>query len=218
MAWVEASFAQQAKFLQKNSCASTQIWTILALQKFCDIRNLVRTPLPMQNPSTDRYTTSPSTNTYSASVPISIYRELGAELQAAKVMLDSLNAKNQQLAKQNQQLRQEVEKVVQSAQYLQQVVDSFEENRVEKPSVVSSEPRLAASVPRIDFPPLPNDDPPAYTEAFVFEQNESRPSRASSDGFSDINGWVLVVAILAIVLTAFGAGFLVVRPLLENNR
>jgi hypothetical protein len=52
----------------------------------------------------------------------------------------------------------------------------------------------------------------------VIEQEEPRPRRTShSEGLSDINGWFLVVAILGIVLTAFGAGFWVVRPLLNNS-
>jgi len=49
-------------------------------------------------------------NPYLLSVPLSVYRELAAELQAAEAMLDSCNAQNQHLAKQNQQLRQEISK------------------------------------------------------------------------------------------------------------
>jgi TolA-binding protein len=87
----------------------------------------------MQNPSTDRYTVPPSTNKYSASVPISVYRELAAELQAAQTTIDSLRSQNQQLVKQNQQLQQQVEKVVHSAQHLQQIVSSFSGTAVPNP-------------------------------------------------------------------------------------
>jgi hypothetical protein len=38
------------------------------------------------------------------------------------------------------------------------------------------------------------------------------------EGLSDVNGWILIVVIAGIVLTAFGAGFLLVRPLLDNSR
>jgi cell division protein FtsB len=79
----------------------------------------------MQNPPTDRYTPSTSANKYSASVPISVYRELAAELQSAQATIDSLKAQNQNLVKQNHQLQQQVDKVVQSAQHLQQIVGSF---------------------------------------------------------------------------------------------
>ncbi|MBE9128845.1 MULTISPECIES: hypothetical protein [unclassified Coleofasciculus] len=189
---------------------------------------------PMQNPSTDRYTQPTAANPYCPSVPISVYRELAAELQAAQAMLDSLNGQNKQLVKQNQQLRQEVENVLKSAQHLQQVVDSFSPvSGVEMPRrkpVMSSEARLGATastqrgtanVPVVEFPP-PNRAPESsgspYRETLVIEQEDTRSRRtSSSEGFSEVNGWFLIVAIVLIVLTAFGTGFLIVRPLLNNN-
>lgn len=189
----------------------------------------------MQNPPTDRYASSTSSNAYCPSVPISVYRELAAELQAAQAKLDSLTAQNQQLVKQNQQLRQEVEKVVQSAQHLQQVIASFGMTaRVEMPSqqsVMQPEPRpMTPPPPRPptsaspeDFPPPPPKtklEPPTspYSGTYVIEQEESRSRRTSpGEGLPGVNGWLLAVAILLIVLTAFGTGFLIVRPLLNNN-
>ena len=58
----------------------------------------------------------------SPSVPISVYRELAAELQATRVMVDSLNAKNQDLTLQNQKLRQEIHRFAQSAMALNSLV------------------------------------------------------------------------------------------------
>lgn len=58
---------------------------------------------------------------YAPTVPMSVYRELSAELQASKAMLDSLNQQNQQLARQNQQFRQEIERLSASALNLQQI-------------------------------------------------------------------------------------------------
>lgn len=190
---------------------------------------------PMQNPPTERYTPPTSTNTYCPSVPISVYRELAAELQAAQAMLDTLKAQNQQLVKQNHQLRQEVEKVVHSAQHLQQIVGSFGmEGRVEAPHsrpAMQSEPRSVApnpssrssgSVAGVEFPPPPQhleSDTSPYSQTLIIEQEETRSRRHShSEGVSDVSGWMLVVAILLIVLTAFGTGFWLVRPLLTNNK
>ncbi|MEQ9469423.1 MAG: hypothetical protein RIG88_01955 [Roseitalea porphyridii] len=186
----------------------------------------------MQNPPTDRYTPSTTANNYCPSVPISVYRELAAELQAAQAMLDSLNGQNKQLVKQNQKLRQEVEKVLQSSQHLQQVVDSLTPvTGVEMPrrQSIPSEPRPIPSIPksapsrlRVDVsPPHPKLDPPSspYREGLVIEQEEPRSRHTSaSEGHREVNGWVLIVAIVLIVLTAFGTGFLIVRPLLKNNR
>ncbi|MEQ8972182.1 MAG: hypothetical protein RIE73_17525 [Coleofasciculus sp. C1-SOL-03] len=189
----------------------------------------------MQNPPTDRYTPSTAANTYCPSVPISVYRELAAELQAAQAMLDSLNGQNKQLVKQNQKLRQEVEKVLQSTQHLQQVVDSLTPvTRGEMPrrQSIPSEPHPTPSIPKSPKsapsrvgvevpPPHPQLDPLSspYRESFVIEQEDSRSRRTSaSEGHREVNGWFLVLAIVLIVLSAFGAGFLIVRPLLNDNR
>src|SRR5919202_1590578 len=173
----------------------------------------------MQTPPTNRHSQKPS-NPYSPSVPISVYKELAAELQEAREMVQSLKSQNQQLVKQNQQLRQQVEKVVQSAQHLQQIVASFGSvSEAEVPRPQSPPPR-AASIPEEFAPPPHNPEPvpPPYTETLVIEQEDSRAHRSpSSEGLSDVSGWMLLVAILLIVLTAFGTGFLIVRPLLNNN-
>jgi hypothetical protein len=185
----------------------------------------------MQTPPTDRYNQKPS-NPYSPSVPISVYRELAAELQESRDIVESLKSQNHQLVKQNQQLRQQVEKVVQSAQHLQQIVASFgsvSDAEVPRPQpTMPPEPRFvapppppprAASIPEEFVPPPQNPEPvpPPYTETLVIEQEE-RPRRTPpSEGLSDVSGWMLLVAILLIVLTAFGLGFLIVRPLLNNS-
>jgi hypothetical protein len=188
----------------------------------------------MQNPSTDRYAPPTSANKYSASVPISVYRELAAELQAAQTTIGSLKSQNQKLVKQNQQLQQQVDKVVQSAQYLQEIIGSFSTpSQVDVPRpkpVTPPEPRHTsppaphrpvASTPAVEFPSSFQDSEPEspYSETVVIEQEAPRSRRTShSEALSDINGWMLLVAILLIVLTAFGTGFLIVRPLLNNNK
>lgn len=193
----------------------------------------------MQNSSTERYS-APMTNKYSASVPISVYRELAAELQAAQTTVDSLKSQNQQLVKQNQQLQQQVEKVVHSAQHLQQIVSSFSgaastthfEVPRAKPMPLPVEPQrpLAPPPPHhheenlhvVDFPPaFPDEaDFSPYSETVVIEQEDTRVRRpvVRSEGGTEVNGWMLIIAILLIVLTAFGTGFLIVRPLINGNK
>ncbi len=51
---------------------------------------------------------------YAPSVPMSVHRELAAELRANKAVIDSLNSRNQQLLDQNQRLKQEIHNVVQA--------------------------------------------------------------------------------------------------------
>ena len=60
------------------------------------------------------HTKTPSHKKYAPSVPMSVYRELAAELRANKAVIDSLNDRNQQLLEQNQRLKQEIHSVVQA--------------------------------------------------------------------------------------------------------
>ncbi|ARV58665.1 hypothetical protein BZZ01_08445 [Nostocales cyanobacterium HT-58-2] len=69
-------------------------------------------------------TPAPNTQTYSPAVPISVYRDLAAELQAVQAKLDGLNVQNQQLVQENQVLRQEIAKAVESVLRLQKLVDA----------------------------------------------------------------------------------------------
>lgn len=190
----------------------------------------------MPNPQTDGYAPPTTANQYRASVPISVYRELAAELQATQAMMDSLNAQNQQLVQQNQKLRQEVAKVLQSTENLQKVFTSLDSaNQVSgevpssrtvrqpepRPPAPAPQPRSKSSFPQDEFtPPRQPQEPPRspYKETLVIEQEERRPRRThQSEGVSEVSGWWLIVAILLIVLTAFGTGFLIVRPLLNSD-
>jgi small-conductance mechanosensitive channel len=161
----------------------------------------------------------PSASAYSPSVPISLYREVTAELQATKTTMEALTQQNQQLAKQNQQLRQEIERAAQSAIHLRQIVTNL-------PPVGSAE----ISTPRMEpiEPPIPTmpSRPPVtpkpsraeVAETIVYEQ-ESQPRRKiqSDKKSAELGGWWLGLVILLIVITAFGTGFLIVRPLLPSS-
>ncbi|WP_026082681.1 hypothetical protein [Mastigocladopsis repens] len=68
--------------------------------------------------------TPPHTQAYSPSVPLSVYGELAAELQAVQTKLDALNGQNQQLVQENHLLRQEIAKAIESVLRLQKLVDS----------------------------------------------------------------------------------------------
>lgn len=180
--------------------------------------------------------TSPSSQTYSPSVPISLYREVVAELQTARETLDSLKSQNQLLIKQNQQLRQEIENVVHSAVHLQTVVDSLEPVRMNgasqsatpHPEIPSDMPRRTPSSPGeaaiygnsansafaiADLEGTNGAEEPLFTEESEQRYRRStRPMRTSDTG-----GLWLLVAVILIVVSAFGAGYWVVRPLLMKR-
>ena len=198
----------------------------------------------MQNTTLSDNTSPENSNSYSPSVPISLYREVTAELQAAQAMLDSLKTHNQQLVQQNQQLRREVETVVQVSQQLQQVVNSAQSvtqtGIPQMPSVkfnFSVEPELPAPVTSRINSTVPQ---PPQTVAFPFPLLEPSPTAASipeplpeklftevpetpyrvrsqPKKASDLSGLWLAIAIFLIVIAAFGGGYLVVRPLLKGK-
>ncbi|MEG4840321.1 hypothetical protein [Microcoleus sp. B9-D4] len=198
----------------------------------------------MQNTTLSDNTSPENSNSYSPSVPISLYREVTAELQAAQAMVDSLKTHNQQLVQQNQQLRREVETVVQVSQQLQQVVNSAQSitqtGMPQMPSVkfnfsieppppppVTSQTNSAIPQPpqTVAFPfPLPEPEPTATSmpqplPEKLFTEVPETPYRVRSQlkKTSDLSGLWLAIAIFLIVIAAFGAGYLVVRPLLMKK-
>lgn len=192
---------------------------------------------PPYNAANGGYNAPTSAGNNGRSVPISIYRELAAELQATRVMLESLNNQNHQLSQQNQLLRREIEKLVHSALYLKQVSDSSQpgsrhseythpEMRMEPPSrsipdlrqiTRRPQPPSAVNSSMLGVEAFDEGEPvlPIFQEKLVTEQAEGRYRRSSQlDRNAEISGWWLTVAIVLIVVTAFGAGYLFMRPLL----
>lgn len=192
---------------------------------------------------------STTQNPYAPSVPIPVYRELAAELQATKAMLESLNAQNQALVRQNALLRKEVQTIVQSAFQLQSLMAPIPAAQpadvvppmmdaaaiapppatptipVAEPARPTPAPTRAPSkgAPESSAPaPTPanlkfTDLPPVgSTEAFFTAQPES-PRITSEKTPRQLNGLWLLLVVLAIMVTAFTAGFLVMRPLLLKS-
>ncbi|WP_414517074.1 hypothetical protein [Nostoc sp. PCC 9305] len=195
--------------------------------------------------SVHRNSPTPSTQAYPPSVPLSVYRELSTELQAAQARLNALTTQNQQLTQENQLLRQEITKVVESFSRLQNFVDSHttanypQANQASgdvksaakrpvtqprspqqvsrsRPSVVSKQP--AEKSRRQDFSaPVMEMNFPVSEPVFIEEQQVSYYSTTEPD-VKGLNGWWLIITILLIMLTAFSAGYFVVRPLFEHQK
>lgn len=168
------------------------------------------------NSDSTRNTAAPAAN-HPASVPISVYRELAAELQATRAMVDSLNLRNQQLAQDNYTLRQEMERVVHSALTLQQWINpphASTDPGCEQPGVSGTPPRpsieetvSAAAIAAKLREPASN---PWLTE------EAAPPQRLSHTKPARFGGLWLTLTVVAIIVTAFGAGFLVMRPFLPT--
>ena len=93
-------------------------------------------------------------NNYPPSVPLCVYRELTAELQAVQSKLDVITSHNQKLVQENQQLRLEITKVIQSCLELQKLVST--------PSPSSPAPSLSDH--EVNYPPQPQPTPHDHHE------------------------------------------------------
>jgi hypothetical protein len=153
----------------------------------------------------------------SSSVPISVYKELAAELQATRAMVDSLNNRNQQLLQQNQTIRQEVDRVVQASFHLQQVAEStsgisqpnFQAESIKAAAWAHQEREAEAIANRLR---TPDSLPPLY-----FTEEPARPRVKSHKPPKDLGNLGVFLTILLVVLTAFGLGFVAVKQLLPSR-
>ncbi|WP_373525066.1 hypothetical protein [Nostoc sp.] len=195
--------------------------------------------------SVHRNSPTPTTQAYPPSVPLSVYRELSTELQATQARLDALTTKNQQLVQENQLLRQEIAKVVESFSHLQKFVDSNAmhsyhrtnqaygdvKSAVEQPSsqahlhqqVSRPSPSVVPKAPskksrHQDFStPIMEMNFPIPQPVFIEEQEVNYYSSTEPDA-KEISSWWLIITILLIMLTAFSAGYFVMRPLFEHQK
>ncbi len=167
---------------------------------------------------------------YSASVPLSIYRDLAADLQAQHTTINELTFHNKQLVQENQILRQEIAKTVQSVLHLQKLLDS--QNAATYRQVPHSYPDLSreTNLPVTDshlyqqrqassspFIPPVNEILTHTPETFFIEEEEVDYYSPSDPETIDVSGWKLVVTILIIILMGFGAGYLIVRPFFDQH-
>ncbi len=169
------------------------------------------------------------------SVPIAIFRELSVDLQATQANINALQVENLQLAAQNQQLRDDLEQL---AAQTQQVVQRFRHSPIgsaadealmldelgfDATSATTRSQMLdqlyralpadyapvseADAMPKLNIPTIPR------VKQFSGQaQPPHRSTLAATEG--ELSGWKLTLIMALIVLSAFGAGFLVVRPLL----
>lgn len=221
---------------------------------------------PFQSDSPLHTSDHPSPGRYAPSVPISVYRELATELKATQAMVDSLTQQNQQLNQQNQVLRQEMLRFVDSATQLKQALEISQPlaplpkpvETLEEPSegAYSLTERLSDSMgesvshlahqvtqivrppaakptvsvqattktPKVQAKPAPKAahkrPRPAPGDRMVYTEERLDPTRPGQleHRSSELSGLWLATTILLIVFSAFGAGFLIMKPLLSNSR
>jgi len=202
---------------------------------------------------------SQAPTSYPPAVPLYVYRELTAELQAVQSKLDVITSHNHKLVQENQQLRQEITKVIQSCLELQKLVTTpspsspaafppdnevkyqpqpqptprnhHEVKHINKPTITATPPRQQTNRPRpktvIKATPTQNrrqesvvpvkDINLPVSETALLEEKEVRYYSQSQSESKGLNAWWLTITIIIIMITGFAAGYLIVRPLFQNQ-
>jgi regulator of replication initiation timing len=199
----------------------------------------MRTPRMAANPTT----VSASKPSYTSSVPMSVFREVSTDLRGTQTELASMRRHNQQLLQQNQYLKLEMQRL---AEQTQEVVDGFVEvenpvellNRSMAESIAVEEsvepdyeshwnafepplPEVPMRMPVVKRRPQQTPGRSSQPKAVLGFLQEARarlafPEQGSTIA-SELSGWKLTMLMVLIVLSAFGAGFLIVRPLMSNS-
>jgi len=142
-----------------------------------------------------------------------VHRQVLSELEGAKQHIQMLTQDNQRLQKQNQELLVEIDRVVKAVRRLQ----GLAEHHPLSPTPPSPLPSSSHSPqPRPDYPDRLPPDPQAQPQALYSSISEPMPYPAEESTHlqRDSGGWWLILTVLLIVVTAFGTGFLIVRPFL----
>jgi hypothetical protein len=145
---------------------------------------------------------TPSTNHLSSeasysrpSVPLSMYRELVQELEAARTRIEVLEAHRKQIVKENQQLILYVQNLQKSTPSMKPKPTVFDDSPSESDKADRNKPIIEIE-----------SDRDRYTPATSLKNDNS------------INGWVLAIALMLIVGTSCLGAFLIVSSRLGSHR
>jgi hypothetical protein len=191
-----------------------------------------------------------------SAVPVSLYRELCSELQEKNGEVNALTLKNQRILDENQQLRQELQRLVQMVMHTHHQVSQIPSadskfdvseqfnpspsiapplaalkptplktatpKTAVKPTAQSlSTPAASSLQPNRRMIPVPSASmsPTTDREEWVTGTHQPMAQRLFQQGSTmaqELRGWRLALVISLIILSAFGAGFLIVRPLMNQ--
>jgi hypothetical protein len=204
----------------------------------------MRTPRMAAAPTTG----TPSKSSYTTSVPMSVFREVSTDLRGTQNELISLKRQNQALLQQNQYLKLEMQRVAEQTQEVvngfvevenpvellnRSMAESISVEELVEPDYESHwnafEPPLPQVPVRMAMPRIKVNRPQVVRQSQPLSQPQpilgflqeararlSFPEQGAAA--SELTGWKLTMLMMLIVLSAFGAGFLIVRPLMSNSQ
>ncbi len=180
-----------------------------------------------------------------SAVPVSLYREICGELREKSGQVETLQLNNQRILQENKQLRQEIQRLVQMVMHTHHQVTQISEFQTEPTTNLAETSHPASNLNRFTpaVPPSATQPPtrqnrtqmPARSTAASTMVPFSTVTNKREDWITgthvppaqrlfnqtvtiaqDLRGWRLAIVISLIILSAFGAGFLIVRPLISQ--
>lgn len=182
-----------------------------------------------------------------SAVPISLYREICGELREKSGQVETLQLHNQRILQENQHLRQELQRLVQMVMHTHHQVTQISEFKIEptangtetfhpgsglKGSTIPAVPPSAQPSTVFRQTPIPARTTIAASTMVPFSTATTNPQdwitgtqaplaqrllNQTSAITQNLRGWRLAIIISLIILSAFGAGFLIVRPLMSHS-
>ncbi|MCP6762709.1 MAG: hypothetical protein NHB32_29015 [Fischerella sp. CENA71] len=128
------------------------------------------------------YSHTPGTTTqhYSPSVPLSVYRDLAAELQAAQAKINALTAQQAQVTQENQLLREEIAKAIQSVLQLQKLLDASSQSKsqqVPQAQVTTDVEAVSPLISSIGNNQKPPEEPQKVAQTKEFSGNPTKANQ-----------------------------------------
>jgi hypothetical protein len=181
-----------------------------------------------------------------SAVPVSLYREICGELREKSGQVETLQLSNQRILQENKQLRQEIQRLVQMVMHTHHQVTQISEFQTEPTTNLAETSHPASDLnhftpavpPSATQPPtrqnrtqmparsiaastmVPFSTPVTYKrEDWITGTQEPLVQRLfnqTSAITQDLRGWKLAMVISLIIVSAFGTGFLIVRPLISQ--
>jgi hypothetical protein len=155
---------------------------------------------------------------------MSVHRQVLSELDQAQRHIHALTQDNQRLQQHNVALLAEIERVVKSVRRLQGLAEHLSPLEVAEEISEGVFPTVATGRSQYEdlreFLPAPSRQDPTLQSPTAQYRDLQEPVIYPEEGTRlqrDGEGWWLILTVLLIVVTAFGTGFLIVRPFLVQS-
>jgi|GEM_PF-6498318 len=142
-----------------------------------------------------------------ASVPIVVYQKLLEELKETQGKLEIIKQENQQLALQNTWLKEEIQKVFFQTEKIKQFINLNDGNGANETKENNKENIDKTDKKTAEKTELPLTENLELTP--TLNNLETKPGL--------VNSWLLALAMIAIIITTFGMGLLLLSFSLDNN-